>query len=129
MARPRSKHPTELELEILKILWNTGPVPARKVQELLKASSRPLAHTSVLTIMNIMTRKGYLKRRKVGSCFEYAACITERATSRNMLRDLLHRVFAGSASAMVLRLLESDELDPAELARLRRIVNRKSKEK
>ena len=125
MARPAAKHPTELELQILHILWTIGPANGRQVQtELAKSQSRELAYTSVVTILNIMTRKRYLKRRKgEGGSFIYTAVVNEKTNAGRMLRDLVDRVFHGSASALLLKLLEDKHLDPDELAKLREIVD------
>ncbi len=127
MARPSSKHPTQLELAILKILWEQGPLSVGPVRKAL-TPSRKLAYTSVITIMNIMVNKGYLTRRKDGARYVYRPRITEKATSRKMLRDLVDRVFDGSASAVMVNLLESTELDQAEIGRLQDLLDRKSPE-
>lgn len=127
MARPPSKHPTELELEILKILWRDGPASVRQVRDAL-SPFRDLAYTSVMTIMTIMTRKGYLRRSKVEGGFVYKARVTQAATSRRMIRDLVDRVFDGSAAGLMLNLLETADMDNDELRALRELINRKSKE-
>jgi len=87
MPRPPASHPTELELEILKIIWRIGPASVRQVRDAL-AAARPLAYTSVMTMMTIMTRKKYLCRTKVGGSFIYSACVGEQATLGGMLKDL-----------------------------------------
>ena len=127
MARPSSRYPTELELEILKVLWRDGPAPVRHVRDAL-AGFRELAYTSVMTIMNIMTKKGYLKRTKQGGRYVYSTKITEKSISRKMLRDLVDRVFDGSAVAVMLNLLETADVDEAELKQLRQIIKRKIRE-
>jgi predicted transcriptional regulator len=67
MARSGSKHPTELELQILKVHWRTSPLPVRDVRARLETDAgRVLSHSSVITILNIMVRKGYLRRKKEG---------------------------------------------------------------
>jgi BlaI family penicillinase repressor len=132
MARPTSSHPTELELEILKIIWRDGPLSVRQVRDALKAE-RPLAHTSVMTIMNIMTRKKYLRRQKSeaggsgATAYIYSARVGEKTTLGKMLRDLVDRVFGGSTSAVMQNLLTND-LDAKELAELRDLIERKSKD-
>lgn len=143
MARPASKHPTELELAILNVLWRGGggpskPMTGREVQEGLAGAGRELAYTSVVTVLNIMTRKGYLKRKKaaagtggsgVGAVgFVYQPSVTEKANAGRMLRDLIDRVFHGSTSAVLLKLLEESRLDAGEIARLRDVVDRKAAE-
>ena len=126
MARPSSAYPTELELHILKIIWRDGPATVRQVREAL-AESRSLAHTSVLTIMNIMVDKSYLRRTMKDGRYVYRARISERATMRKMVRDLVDRVFDGSAVAVVLQLLETSDIDPEELKKLHSLINRKAK--
>src|SRR5580700_7842183 len=129
MARPGSDHPTQLELEILKVLWSESPLPVRDVQSRLEEKAqRPLSHSSVITILNIMVRKGYLKRRKEGKAFFFSPKVEKDAVSRRLVGDLLGRVFEGSATAMVLNLMESADLDVDELASLRRLIERKAKE-
>jgi len=127
MARPASKHPTELELEILKVLWRDGPASVRQVRDAL-SPTRDLAYTSVMTIMTIMARKKYLKRRKEGAGYVYSTAISEEDTAGGMLRDIVDRVFDGSTQALVVNLLQADNLDPEELKRLRRTINRRIKE-
>jgi BlaI family transcriptional regulator, penicillinase repressor len=125
MARPASKHPTELELEILKVLWEKSPLAVRDVRGAL-GPARRLAYTSVMTMMNIMVAKGYLAREKTGAVFLYRPKVTQKATTRRMLRDLLDRVFDGSASAILVNLLDSSDVKEEELLKLREIVNRPS---
>ena len=127
MARPASRHPTDLELDILKVLWRDCPRPggARNVRHVVEAlrPARKLAYTSVMTVMNIMVDKNYLRRRKEGPTFVYTPRVTEQATSRRMLRDLVDRAFAGSPLAVVQQLLDVRDLDPNELEQLRTLVN------
>ena len=123
MARPASRYPTELELQILKIVWRLGPLPVRQVREAL-APGRALAYTSVMTIMNIMVEKGYLSRRKEGPSFVYRPRVTEKGTSRRMLKDLVNRVFDGSAVAVVVNLLETTDVDEKVIKELRGILER-----
>ncbi len=123
MGRPSSKHPTELELEILKILWRRGPLPVRGVRDAL-VSFRDLAYSSVITIMNIMVRKNYLTRKNEGASYVYRARISQTATTARMLKDMVERAFDGSAMAVMLKLLETSDLDKAEVGRIRAILDR-----
>jgi predicted transcriptional regulator len=129
MARSESEHPTELELEILKVLWDESPLPVREVRaRLATEADRPLAHSSVITMLNIMHRKGYLRRRKDGKSFLFTPKVKKESVSGGMMGDLLSRVFDGSPSAMMLNLLETTDLDADELAEIRKLINRKAKE-
>ena len=129
MARSGSEHPTELELEILKILWDDSPLPVREVRARLDAEAdRPLAHSSVITMLNIMHRKGFLRRRKEGKSFLFSPKVKKENVAGGMMGDLLSRVFDGSPSALVLNLLETADIDSHELAELRKLIASKTKE-
>lgn len=128
MARPVSEHPTELELAILKVLWQKSPQTVQGVREGLAEAGRELATSSVITVMNIMVGKGYLLRDKAGRAFEFTPLVEHQSVSRRMLGDLVNRVFDGSASAVMLELLETSDVDADEIAAIRRLINRKSRE-
>ena len=128
MARKASKYPTELELEILKVLWQEGACSVSQVRKAL-VGVRDLAHTSVMTIMSIMADKGYVTRSKEGNRFIYQASLAEQDTSSSMLGDLVDRLFSGSAAAAMVSLLETSDLDAGELAELKQLIHSKSKER
>ena len=129
MARTGSNHPTELELEILKVLWDTSPLPVRDVRARLELqANRALSHSSVITMLNIMVRKGYLRRKKEGKAFFFTPKVGKESVAGGIMGDLLSRVFDGSPSAMVLNLIETADLDADEVDELRRLIGRKAKE-
>lgn len=129
MARPSSEHPTELELEILKVLWEESPLPVREVRERLESQAdRTLTHSSVITMLNIMVRKGFLRRQKEGKAFLFAPKVPKENITGGIVDNLLDKVFDGSPQALVLNLLETSDLDSEELAEIRRLINRKAKE-
>jgi predicted transcriptional regulator len=128
MARRESEHPTELELEILKVLWQESPLPVREVRDRLEEAGRTLAHSSVITVLNIMVRKGTLKRKKQGKAFWFMPRAAQQETSGGIIADLVSRLFNGSPAMMVLNLIETADLDPAELDEVRKLINRKAKE-
>jgi BlaI family penicillinase repressor len=130
MARTGSEHPTELELEILKVLWEESPLLVRDVRARLEESAgRKLTHSSVITMLNIMVRKGYLGRRKQGKALHFSPKVQKDDVAGGIMGDLLNRVFGGSAEAMVLNLIETADLDSHELAELRRLIGRKATER
>ncbi|NLY01244.1 MAG: BlaI/MecI/CopY family transcriptional regulator [Rhodopirellula sp.] len=129
MSRSSSNYPTELELEILKVLWDASPLPAREVRARLEERSRRvLSYSSVITMLNIMVRKGYLRRKKDGKAFLFVPKVQRESVAGGIVGDLISRVFDGSASAMVLNLIENVDLDADEMAELRRLIGRKAKE-
>ena len=131
MPRPASRHPTELELEILKILWEQGPLPTRDVRDALASgeAARALAHTSVITILNIMVDKGYLDRTRSSGAYTFSPLVKREDVSGGMLDDLVERVFSGSAASLLLSLLERADLDDEEIRRLRAMIRRLGTEK
>ena len=128
MPRSPSEHPTELELEILKILWEESPLPVREVRARLERAGRKLAHSSVITMLNIMVRKGYLRRKMDGKACLFSPKVDRDRVAGGIVGDVLSRMFEGSASAMVLNLLDTADLDGEELAEIRRLIARKAKE-
>jgi len=129
MARAESEHPTELELEILKVLWGKSPLHVRDVRKRLEMDAgRVLAHSTVITMLNIMHRKGFLRRKKDGKAFLFSPKVKKETISGEMTGDLLSRLFDGSPAAMMLSLFETGDLDADEVDELRKLVNRKAKE-
>ena len=121
MARPRNEGPTPAELEILRVVWERGPSTVREVLEALN-SSRKRAYTSVMSLMNVMAEKGLLSRAPQGRAFVYDAKVTRRKTRSQMLKDMLDRVFDGSANLVVAHLLEQAKPSEEELEEIRRTV-------
>lgn len=128
MTRPKSIFPTELELQILKILWERSPLPVREIRELLAISGRDLAHTSVITILNVMVGKKYVSRTMQGKACLFTPKVARQTVKDGMLQDVIHRVFDGSAKAVALSLFESGEIRADELKELRELLDRKTKE-
>ncbi len=131
MPRRVSEYPTELELQILKLLWVESPRTARQIREALAANGRDLAHTSVITTLQKMVDKQQLKQLDPveGKAFRFSPRVTEEAVSSGMLGDLVNRVFDGSAEAVLLSLFDVSDLDEDDLKRLRRVFNEKLREK
>ena len=122
------QRPTELELMILKILWEESPLPVRDVRARLAAQGRELAHTSVITTLNTMCDKRQLRRKKDGKQFLFAPRVKQDVVSHSMLGDLVDRVFDGSASALMLSLFDRSEINADEVRELRRLLEKKAKE-
>ncbi len=124
------KTPTELELEILKVLWERSPLTVREVQEGLASGGvgRELAHTSVITMLHIMVRKKLLRSKKDGKSYLFWPKVSEDQVGQGVLGDVLKRVFDGSAQNVVLNLLEVANLDAEQLADLKRLIDKKRKE-
>jgi predicted transcriptional regulator len=123
---PRKKNPdpslTPLELEIMNVLWETGPAGVQLVQSNLK--SRELAYTTVQTMLNVLHRKAKVKRTLRGRAFEYTPVVSREKAAGAAIRDIIDRLFGGSAESLVMSLVESRNLGPEKLARLTKMIER-----
>jgi BlaI family transcriptional regulator, penicillinase repressor len=119
MARPKSSNPTPAELQVLQILWLQGP---STVREVMVALPRERAYTSVMSLLNVMTDKKLVTRQPERRAFRYTARFRPEQTQRKVLRDLLDRLFQGSASSLVARLLEQARPTAQELATIRDLI-------
>jgi len=129
MARKRkSQQLTPLELEIMKVLWDTGPATVQAVQGRLPGQPR-LAYTTVQTMLNILHRKGKVDRALKQRAYEYRATLSRHKAARQTIRDVVNRLFGGSAESLVMSLVESRQLSPERLAELTRLVEQAQRPK
>ena len=128
MARPRHESPTPAELEVLQVIWERGPRTVREVMSVLN-QQRPRAYTSVMSLMNVMVEKGLLTPKPQGRAFLYSAKISQAKTQSEIVKDLLGRVFDGSASALVTHLLEQVKPDSEELDEIRKTISEFARKK
>ena len=113
---------TRLELRIMQVIWKCGQCTVSAVQEELEP---PLAYTTVQTMLNILERKGKLKRELQGRAYIYSAAITEAKALGQGVRDLIDRMFGGSSEELVMSLLKTGEIDARKLAELTERFNQK----
>ncbi|MGA7158377.1 MAG: BlaI/MecI/CopY family transcriptional regulator [Acidobacteriaceae bacterium] len=117
MAKREKPTLTKLELQLMQVIWRLGACTVAEVQQELP---QDLAYTTVQTMLNILTRKGKLKRELHGRAFEYAATVTEAKATTHALRDLIDRMFGGSSEELVMTLLKSRQIDAEKIAELTR---------
>ena len=121
MPRRKSEQPlTPLELEIMKVLWETGPANVQTVQARMKG--RELAYTTVQTMLNILHRKGKVKRQLKDRAYRYRPVFSRRKAVTQAVGDMLDRFFGGSADSLVLNLVETRQLTPERLAELHKLL-------
>ncbi len=118
---------TPLELEIMKVLWASGPSGVQAVRDAL-APRRKLAYTTVQTMLNVLWRKGRVRRTLKDRAYVYHTVLTRRRALRQALGDVVDRLFGGSAESLVVSLVESRQLTPEALARLTRALERAEKD-
>ena len=121
---PRRKSPeqtlTPLELEIMNVLWESGPANVQTVQALIQG--RDLAYTTVQTMLNVLHRKGKVKRRLKDRAYLYQPILSRKKAVTQAVGDMLDRFFAGSADSLVLSLVETRHLTPEKLARIQQLI-------
>jgi BlaI family transcriptional regulator, penicillinase repressor len=122
MSHEPPQKPTASELEILRVLWARGPSTVREVHESLSAQ-RSLGYTTVLKLLQIMTAKGTVRRNKDQRAHVYEACQPAMETKRQLVGDVLQRVFEGSASELMIHALEGRRTSKKELEELRRLLD------
>jgi predicted transcriptional regulator len=115
---------TKLELELMQIIWRRGNCTVSAVQDELP---RPLAYTTVQTMLNILERKGKLRRELHGRAYVYSARVSEARALGQGVRDLIDRMFGGSSEELVMSLLKNGHIDARRLARLTRRFNEEAK--
>ncbi len=111
---------TPLELEIMNVLWATGPANVQTVQAQLKG--RELAYTTVQTMLNVLHRKGRVKRQLKDRAYLYRPVLSRQKAVTQALGDVLDRFFGGSADSLVLSLVEARKLTPERLAELQKLI-------
>src|SRR5207237_9555801 len=114
--------PTVSELEILRVLWTRGPSTVREVHEELR-EKKSLGYTTVLKLLQIMTAKGTVRRNEEQRAHVYEACQPATETKRQLVGDVLQRVFEGSASELMIHALEGRRTSKEELHELRRLLD------
>jgi BlaI family penicillinase repressor len=122
MARPPSTHPTDGELEVLQVLWQSGACSLGEICTALRLR-RPIATTTVATVLKVMLEKKLVRRRRTPQGYLWSAKTTRQSAAASMLRKLIDSVFDGSAQRLVAHLLESDQLSNRERKELRRLID------
>ena len=126
MARRTSENLTPLELEIMHVLWETGPANVQSVQQHLK---RELAYTTVQTMLNILQRKGKVKRTLKDRAYFYRPVVSRSQVVSQHMSDIVERLFGGSAESLVMSLVETKHLSRKKLERLHRLLDEVGNEK
>jgi predicted transcriptional regulator len=123
MPRKPSAQLNDLELAILRALWDHGPSSVRDVHEILRRD-RDTVYTSTAKIMQVMCEKQLLRRDGSKRPQVYAPAVPQEQTQRQIVRHLIQKVFGGSAHKLVLRAVESEQLPPDEVAAIRKLLKK-----
>ncbi len=121
MARYKLEGPTDREMAILGILWSNGPSTVRQVNEEMNKRRRT-GYTTTLKLMQIMTEKGLLVRDDSKFQHIYRPAASEEKTQKQVVGNLLEKVFSGSAEKLVMRALSAKKVSAKELSRIRKML-------
>ncbi len=122
MPRPTSSQPTEVEMQILRILWDLGPSPVREVHRRLEAA-KGTNYSTTVKMLSVMLQKGLVKRDEKAQPHVYRPALSRAKTGKRMLDDLIEKVYDGSAMSLVLQALSSGRATKAELDQIRRLLD------
>jgi BlaI family penicillinase repressor len=123
VARPKKDIPTDREIEILQVLWRTGPSSTRDITDALNSDRRKkIAYNSVHTILTIMVEKGLIFRDESNKSHVYAAVVTQEATEARLIRHMTQKVFGGSTMHLVIRALSSQGASPQDVAEIQKLL-------
>lgn len=121
MPRKALSRPTDVELVILRVLWDRGPSSVRDVHNAL-LENRETGYSTTLKMMQVMFDKGLLTRDESHRPQLYAPAIPEEQTQKQIVDDLVQKVFGGSARKLVLRAVQSEKVTSQELAEIRKLL-------
>lgn len=122
MPRPAPSQPTDVELQILRILWDSGPSPVRDIHARLEAE-KGTNYSTTVKMLAVMLQKGLVKRNEKAQPHIYRAALTREKTGRRMIGNLVEKVFDGSASSLVLQALSTEKASREELAEIRKLLD------
>jgi len=122
MPRPPSSQPTEVELQILRILWGQGSSTARQIHNRL-AETRDTNYSTTVKMLAVMLDKGLVRRDETVRPQTFSPAATQQRTQQKMLKDLIQKVYDGSTGSLVLQALASQKASPEELAEIRELLN------
>lgn len=122
MPRPDVSRPTEVELQILRILWELGPSPVREIHRRLE-SAKGTNYSTTVKMLAVMLRKGLVKRDEAAQPHIYRPTFTREKAGKRMLSDLIDKVYEGSAISLVLQALSSGNPTKTEIDEIRRVLD------
>jgi BlaI family penicillinase repressor len=126
MSKDKRYRLGDLQLKIMKVLWERGPIAVAEVHEAL-GQEIELAYTTVATMLRKMEARGLVKHDHEGRRFIYEAAVAPDAVTRSMADDILERLFEGSLSDMLSHLLSTREVSRDELGKLERLIAERKK--
>lgn len=125
MARPPADQPTDVELQILRILWELGPSTVREVHNRM-SDSKDTQYATTVKMLLVMRDKGLVKRDDSVRPQVYTAVRSQTNTQKRMLKNLIHKVYDGSAKSLVMQALASSRTSKEDLEEIRKLIDEMS---
>ncbi len=123
MVRPSATQPTDVELQILRILWELGPSPVRDIHARLNAD-KGTNYSTTVKMLSVMLDKGLVKRDEEASPHVYRPAMSRETAGKRFVRELVNKVYDGATMSLVLHALKSASASPEELAEVRRLLDK-----
>jgi BlaI family transcriptional regulator, penicillinase repressor len=114
--------PSNLEMQVLALLWDHGPLSARSVLERMR-DGKPRAYTTILSVLQVMERKGLVRHETEGNRHVYVPKVKRQSVVRPLLRGLIKTILGGCPSAAMQHLLDSSEITEGDLAEMRQVLD------
>ena len=122
MARPKAKELTERELEVMHVFWESGEQTAQEVRDHLAAQGRDLAYTTIATLIRILLDKNFLVQTDDVRPYRFVAARPFKEVSKNLIGDLVERVFGGSREQMLVRMFDDRKMTAQEREALKKLL-------
>ena len=123
-----SREPSKLEMQVLGVLWQRGPSTVREVLEAMH-DDKPRAYTTILSVMQVMERKGLVSHTSDGNAHVYSAAVSRRTVAGPLLRGLVKSLFGGSAASALQHLLNENDVSREELGQIKELIQAEEQRK
>lgn len=123
MPRSSSSQPTEVEMQILRILWDLGPSPVREIHRRLE-SAKGTSYSTTVKMLAVMLNKGLVTRDEKAQPHVYKAALSRDGAGKRLVRDIIDKVYNGSAHSLVLQALSTQRATQEERDEIRRLLDR-----
>lgn len=123
MPRPASTQPTKVEMQILRILWELGPSPVREIHKRLE-TAKGTSYSTTVKMLAVMLQKGLVTRDEKAQPHIYQPSLTRKKAGKQLLNDLVEKVYNGSTMSLVLQALASSKATKEELDKVRQMLDK-----
>ena len=124
----KKAQPSNLELQVLSVLWDRGPLTARDVLEDMP-DGKKRAYTTILSVMQVMEKKGLLTHTRQGNTHVYKPTVSQRQTLKPIMKGLVANIFGGSPAQVMQHILNENEVNETELEEIRKLLDQHGKAK